>query len=209
MVIHHNPGRPGYCYRCARWRDYRDCSGSWPLRTEIEQAVKDALAEWAADIESHGHATQVRRTTRAAAEVVAARAGREVAAANKALTRLAVQAATDEEMPESVYADARADLLEARSRALAEQEKAEAAAGEPMEDFPALIDEVLTEWDLMPVELLRTMLARLVRHVTSYRTAPRRPARIVVTPVWEDCSFSCCAPSNSPSGALYGAPQSD
>jgi hypothetical protein len=176
------------------------------LRAEIEQAVKDDLGKWAADLGRHGHITQIRRVARAASEVVVARATREKAAADKALARLAVRAATDEEMPEEVYAAAKADLLEARSRAAAELEQATARAGEPVEDFRPLIIEVLTEWDLMPVELLRTMLARLVTHVTSYRTAPRRPARIVVTPIWEDCSFSCCAPSNSPSGALYGAP---
>lgn len=193
MVANTSRGQRGKLYRCARWREYRDCSGSWPQRTVMEQAVRDALAGWAADLELHGHITQARRTAWAAAEVVADRAQRELAAAERALTRLAIQRATDEDMPKVVYESARAELLEQRVRAELELEKAKASAGEPVADYLPLITELLAEWDLMPTAYRQNLLSRLLRHVTSFRTGHRLPARIVVTPIWETCDASCCA----------------
>lgn len=205
MVAGSLRGRPGYLYRCTRWRDYRDCHGSWPLRHVMETAVRDAMAGWAADLELDGHVTQARRTARAASEVVAGRASRELVAADKALTRLAVRAATDEEMPEAVYEAAKADLLAVRQRAADELEQAQAVAGAPVTDFAPLIGELHLKWDLMPAARRREMLAQLLTHVTSYRTGHRRPARIVVTPIWQECNESCCSQANSPSGALDAA----
>ncbi len=206
MVAHSQPGRRAYTYRCTRWRDYRDCPGSWPRRAVLEEAVQVALARWAAELEEPGHATQVRRRTRQAAEDATKQAAAELAAADKALTRLAVRAATDEHMPEEVYEAARAQLLDDRATAMAALERASAATVEPQEEYAPLINELLAEWDLMPAEYRRTLLARLVRHVTSYRVGHRLPARIVVTPMWEECSASCCALHKTPSGVLDAAP---
>lgn len=206
MVAHSQPGRPGYTFRCTRWRDYRDCPGSWPKRTALEEAVRDALARWAAELDEPGHATQVRRRARAAAQDATERAADDLATANKALARLAVRAATDEHMPEEVYEEARGQLLADRARAMAALEQADAATMEPQEEYAPLIHELLAEWDLMPAAYRRTLLVRIVRHVAAYRVGPRLPARIVVTPVWEGCSESCCASLNSPSGALDAAP---
>lgn len=180
----------GYAYRCKRWHHYRDCPAAFPQRLYVEGEVRAELARWAEDIDERAAITATRNTARVTAEVDRDRLSRALADADKALTRLAVQKAKDEEMPASVYEAARAELLE--DRALIERDLAATAevAETSKEDYLPIAVGVLAEWETLPPERIRDMLAELIRHVEVFRADPAAP-RVVVTPVWVACSPDC------------------
>jgi hypothetical protein len=184
MSVAAKRGQPGYAYRCTRQVQHRGCTGSWVRRGVAEQAVREKLGEWVSDREAAEAVTVSRRHA-----VTAARAGRQqlirdLARIDKALGRLARQRAVEEDMPEAAYEAAKADLLASRAAAEAALEAAADAEDVNTGEYLPVIRCLREEWDLLPAARLRDMLALLIRRVEVHRTAPRKPARIEIIPVW-------------------------
>lgn len=183
---------PGEQLRCSTYTSFGLCRGLFVKRWRAEEAVRERLAEWAADIDPQAAATRARQKARAAAQADTERLDGELTKLDKALARLATQRAMDEDMPDSVYEQARNELLARRAELEAAKEKA-AAVPPAAEDFGPIIAGVLEEWDILAPARKRALLSRLIRHVTIRRPVPGGPAEIVVTPVWDECLAPCCA----------------
>jgi hypothetical protein len=111
------------------------------------------------------------------------------------LAELVKRQAREPDVPESVYAQAKADLLEERAEAEARLARAQVEAQNNRGEFdirPIALG-LLVEWDVLAPDRRRDLLAKLIRHVKSYNTGNRQAPRIVVTPTWEQCSDPCCA----------------
>ncbi|GAB2832398.1 hypothetical protein GCM10022221_34120 [Actinocorallia aurea] len=196
MVAHTQNREKGYCFRCTRWRDYRDCPGVWPLRRHLEAAVLDALRSWDGDISAQAAVTEATRQTRANADRAAADAQARIERANGALSRLLVDKATDPDMPADVYDLARKRLLKDRADAEEDLALATSTTSQPTEtDYGPLVAGLIAEWEFLRPSPKRQLLSQILRHVKAYPTGPRQPARIVVTPLWEPCDDPCCGPT--------------
>lgn len=190
-------GRILVYFRCGRQRHYRTCPGnpSVSLRVLMEE-VRAVLAALAADIDAAAAVTQARTETVTAARGDAEKLARELAAADRAMARLAVQRAEDEDgmLSGSAWGQAAAELK--RKRALLEYQLAAAtrtvrvASRDPL---PALRG-VLADWDLLPVADQNRLLRTVIKSITVWRTGQTardsrghflpQPVRIKVIPMW-------------------------
>jgi site-specific DNA recombinase len=172
-------GIRGYMYRCKRWHHYRDCDGPFPLRSVVEAAVREKIAEWA-EISEAKAVAKARDTSRATADAERARAERDLAKTDTALRRLAVQKAVDgDKIPTEVYDGARDELL-ARRDALQERvRQTQGQAQANAADFLPVSQSLLTEWDTITPAQLQRLLATMIRRVEVSRSgpAPRRGIR--------------------------------
>ena len=185
-------------FRCSRQRHYQDCPAggvSVPLAALLE-AVRVFLAELAADIDARAATTKARVAAVRDARDDADQLAKEVAAADRAMARLAVQRAEAEpgELSAQAWDQAARDLREKRAmlekRLAATRKEVTAASPDPL---PAL-GGIMEAWEVLPAPALNKMLRTVVRHVKVTKTGPAirdeaghfRPqqTRIEVIPRW-------------------------
>lgn len=181
--------RPGFAYRCGRYRQVPECTGAYIRREVVEGLVLDRLAEWAAEIEQ-GAATDTPRVIAVVPQPRrdAERSAGEVARIDRALVRLRKMRAMDEdddEQAEREYQEARAELLAERAR----HEQAIAAAQEEpkpvgRDDYGPTIGGLLEGWGVMTPGEKQMLLRAVIRVIRVHRTGGRTMPRVDIVPVW-------------------------
>jgi len=185
-------------FRCGRHRHYADCPGHPAVAlTVLLEAVRAQIAEIADDLDAAAAVTKARTVKAKDARGLAERLGRDLAAADRKLVRLALLRAQDEDsdLPPSSWLAAAAEVKRDRARieqqlAVASRESA-AASADPL----PVVTGVLQGWDTLPPARLNQLLRLLIRQVTVWRTGdPARdsrghwlpqPVRVKVIPIWQ------------------------
>ncbi|MBA2897353.1 DNA invertase Pin-like site-specific DNA recombinase [Nonomuraea soli] len=179
-------GVRGFGYRCTIFRQRPDvCEGVWCKRVDAEEAVLAKLREKVSDLDARASLTTAREAMRAAAYADRERLTRELVRVDQSLRKLARQQLMDEGMPEAIYAELRDELLTSRRDLEKELDRTKEEERQADVDHEPVIRGLLEEWDTLPVQQRRAMLARLIRYVKVYRTGPRRPPRFEVRGTWE------------------------
>lgn len=188
---------------CSRY--LQSGSGACPSPTAVPvatvvAAVREELSRWAAELDARIELAAQRLVRHEAAEGAVKRLIRDLAAADRAVSRLLVQRAEDEDgrLDAAAWDQAVKDLREKRDRIGGALTAARAAEKASSADPIPVVAGIMEEWDTLPAAALRDALRALVR-VTVWREdegAPRprgkggrylpRPSRIEVTPVWMD-----------------------
>lgn len=172
-------------YRCRNGKESGAlvCSGGYVMARYVEQVVFDWLQTQASDVESATVSQLAAQTRRSVGRSEVERLGRELARVEEALQRLVVQEASSPEVPATVFASARHELVE-RHRALADAVEAEGRDLRTSAENPAaMARELLGVWATSPVELRRKLLRGLVSRVVVTSGRPRSEVRVV--PAWE------------------------
>lgn len=187
MSISNGRGQPGYAYRCTRWKQVRDCDGSYVRRTVAEQEVLRQLGNAAAEIEAAA-AARPELPPAAVAPPARERLEAEQSRIDRALARLArMRALDDDDSPaaEQEFRAARDDLRAQRRRVGEQLAGLEEDPPEPVEHLP-VIRVLLADWDLLPVAARRDLLAQVVRRVVVHRTPGSAPPVVRAVMVWEE-----------------------
>jgi DNA invertase Pin-like site-specific DNA recombinase len=173
--------------RCSRWTRLKDC----PIRGRalpypaLVHVVKEWLRAEEIRLNTVPGAAAV-RTAASTAQSAATQLKNELAQTDRALARLIARQALDEDVPESVWADAKKSLVAERQRVeslLADQEH---VASTSSKDVRPVIRSLLEEWDTIPPAQLREILARLIRYVVAWRGEPDyHPYSARVFGIWE------------------------
>ena len=184
-------------FRCSRQRHTGDCPGGGatvPL-SALLAAVRGFVSGLAADIDARAAVTTARAVAGGGARGDAERLGRELAAADRAMTRLAVQRAeSEDDLSAAAWDQAARELKQKRAglerQLAAASREVSAASRDPL---PAL-GGIMEAWDLLPAADLNKILRTVVRHVVVWRDGPpardRRghflppAARVEVVPRW-------------------------
>jgi hypothetical protein len=184
-------------FRCGRHRHYKDCPGHPVVYLSVLlEAIRAQLAELAGDLDAAAVVARTRAGKAVDARSAAERLGRDLAAVDRRLARLAVlRADEDSPLPPSAWLDAAADAKRDRDRIgqqlAAVSREAVSASADPL----PVVTGVLEGWDTLPPARLNQLLRLLIRQVTVWRTAePARDAkghwlpqavRVEVTPIWD------------------------
>lgn len=184
LKVHHS-GRLGWVCGSIYRKSYGapKCGTRFVTMDAVEQAVQQVLVEWLPDIEAAAAAAaadlQVPEVEDSKPEVLR----RELERIDKALERQ-TELLIMEVIPQSSYEPVRDKLLREREEVL------DALAD--FEDLPELIDAtdcvpviegLVQEWDTLPADQLRNILAEVIDHVKVYRQDPAT-AWIVVHSAW-------------------------
>ncbi|WP_272497529.1 recombinase family protein [Actinomadura terrae] len=185
---------PGRVLRCGTYDSNGNCKPLTVPRLAAEQAVREQLQGWAAEInqEAQKHQPHIpAQAAPAAHDTLSA----DLAKIDRALVRLTKQRAMDEEMPDEIYETTRAGLLQARAELLP-LIKAASNPAPTASNFAPIIAGVLAEWEILPTTAKNALLRQVIRHVTLRRPVPRKAFEITVTAIWEPCGNPCCTPSS-------------
>jgi site-specific DNA recombinase len=191
-------GPRGPAYRCSRHMHYGDCPGHPTVSLgAILDEVRKVLARLAGDIDAAVAVTEARTAVAAGARESAEKVRRELAANDRAMARLAVARAEDEDgtgLTREAWEQAAADLRrkrEALEKRLAAASRTAAAASR---DPAPAIRGILQDWDLLPVPDQNKLLRQAIRSITVWRTGDAardslghflpQPVRIEVIPMW-------------------------
>jgi hypothetical protein len=190
-------------FMCARRRAYGQpvCDTGMHVKvSDLERAVRDAVAQWAADIDAAAR-DRAQQAARDSAEAAVVRLDARDGELRGRLRRLALERVADAEaggiLGDDAWAEAALALRAEHTLVLGDLERARAAAAAgPPADSVALLPDLLAQWDILPASALNAILRTVVRRVAVYRQSPRRqgpggrwvPAenRFEVLPVWED-----------------------
>lgn len=163
-------------------------TGTTRMVTMSERRAIDAVKTWLAEVaDDVGEAAEQAR----AAERAQLQARTDSDQAQRELDKLDQQLATlrrhlvAERMSEDEYDQTRAELLAEREQAAERLAVAEHAANEQHEPAHTIARGLLDEWDTLPVERRRSILASLVRKIVV--TPPERPygrAHAEIVPTW-------------------------
>ncbi|GIH76176.1 recombinase family protein [Planobispora longispora] len=179
-------GVRGFGYRCTIFRQRPEvCPGVWCKRVDAEEAVLERLGEHIADLDSRARVAAAREALRISAAADRERVTRELVRVDGELKQLLKRQLGDHAVPESIYNELRDELLVARAALeveLAKAKEEERAAGI---DHEPVVRGLLAEWETLPPQRRREMLARLIRYVKVYRTGNRTPPRFEVRGTWE------------------------
>lgn len=174
--------------RCPRWNRFRDCPGEG--RSVSYRVALDAVKAWVA-------AEDVRLTERLGARAfsdatAAARAGigaleAEAARHERALARLVAREALEEEVPAEVWAEAKAALVGQLRAVRSSLAREEHRGNTKIEDIRPVVRGLLDEWDTLPPNRVRDVLASLVSVVVVWRADAdgQRLDQARVFPAWE------------------------
>ena len=147
----------------------------------VEREVLAWVASLSGEVESAAAALGA-GARQVSIEVESGRLAREVARAEEALARLAVQNA-EAPLPESVFRRARGDLverIEVARAALGELGRARRRAEVNPE---AVVARLSDDWDVLPVAVRRELLRSLIGVVLVRTGRPR--ALVMIVPAWE------------------------
>ncbi|MFF0770894.1 recombinase family protein [Nonomuraea wenchangensis] len=165
--------------------DIPRCGTRFVTMAAVEEAIQHVLAEWVPDIEAAAASAAAGLQT--IPEVVdksqpeALR--RELERIDRALERQ-TELLINEVIPQSSYEPVRDKLLREREQVLASLDDFADLADpvNPMDCVP-VIEGLLQEWDTLPADRLRNILAEVIDHVDVYRQDPAT-AWIVVHSAW-------------------------
>lgn len=179
------PSEPGYYYRCTNRLVPGVGQPVGITRARLESEVLGWLREIADDVDAGAVARDATKRARLRAQVDVEQTVRQVAAIDRQLTRLTLQHAAEEEMPEAVYTAARDELLEQRKAAMTKLEAAKHAADLPTRPPRELSISLLRDWSILPVRHRRDMLAALVRVILVKPAAQLHgPSTVEIIPTW-------------------------
>lgn len=172
-------------YRCTRGKEQgaAGCIGGYVMASFVEARVLEWLEELAEDVETAAGAKAAavaRRTTAASEE---ARLARELARAEDALGRVALQNAQTP-LPASVYRRVHGELSEQVAQLEAALEDAGRAGRAVAVDPAAVAAGLLESWHESPVEHRREVLRSIVSGV--WVTTGRPRAVVEVRKAWEE-----------------------
>lgn len=179
------PSEPGYYYRCTNRLVPGVGQPVGITRARLEAEVLAWVRTIADDVDAGAAARDATNRARLRAQIDVERAVQQVTAVDRQLTRLALQHATEEDMPETVYTAARDELLQRRAAALATVEAAQGEADLPNRPPRELSVSLLRDWSILPVRRRRDMLAALIRVVFVRPAAePFGASTTEIVPVW-------------------------
>ena len=175
----------GVAYRCPRRAEGRDCPGAFVRATTAEREVLDWLSQWAADIEAAAAAETARRRTVTRAQAKGDQLAKREAVLQRKLARLMTRWANDESMEPEAYEMARKPLTDDLEAVRAAMRDAEGARKANVGEFVPIAAGLLETWPRLPPSRKRELLASMIARVEVHRTGARKPARLVIVPVWE------------------------
>lgn len=182
------PGKksvPGYYYRCTNRLQPGVGKPVGITRARLEADVLGWLRELADDVDAGAAAADETKRAKLRAKINLDAASREVARIDRQLTRLTLQRAADEEMPEAVYTAARNELLAERATAQGKVDAALHAADLPERPPREVSIQLIRDWDILAVRARRDMLAKLIRVILVHPpTQKHGPSTTEIIPVW-------------------------
>lgn len=168
-------------YRCKAAAERGTHAGGYVMASYVEQAVRDWLADIAADVDKAADAQRLAEARVQRRQRDADKARRDVGKLEEQLVRLTRQLAAGV-VPASAYAGARREIE-------AELEQAHARLRDAADDqalgvlSAPVAAELVADWDVLPVQRRRELLRRIIKHVEVTPGRPRAAFRVV--PVWE------------------------
>jgi DNA invertase Pin-like site-specific DNA recombinase len=165
-------------YRCKASAEKQAHSGGYVMVEYVERELLEQLSEWADAVDAAGAAaTKMLAKTRATADR-AKSLRRKVLALDARLDKLTLKM-IDGTVPEDTYARLRDEVTAQKAETEVALAVAEVAISKPPAE---LLPELITDWPLMPVEMRRDILSRLIKYV---EVTPGRPrSKVVVHPNW-------------------------
>jgi hypothetical protein len=191
VSAHGSTGGAGYTYQCANWRNGKQVDGETVRcvtvkRLRVEDAVKAWLRELSGDVDKASEASTLIERSRATNLASVTITSREIAAIDAQLTELTKQLIAGR-VPESIYDSTRDELMQERDQL---QKRLDSATHESRSTRPinaaAVALDLVTNWDALPVDGCRRLVARLMRHVVVTPNAkPYGRAKLLVVPSWD------------------------
>ena len=172
-------------YHCALRGEARGCPGAYVREDAVEEYVLEWLSQWAADIEAAARAETARRRTVTRAQHQGEQLAKREAVLQRKLARLMARWAADESMEPEAYEMARKPLTGDLEAVRAAMRDAEGARKANVGEFVPVAAGLLETWPLLPPSRKRELLASMIARVEVHRTGARKPARLVIVPVWE------------------------
>ncbi|PRX66197.1 DNA invertase Pin-like site-specific DNA recombinase [Nonomuraea fuscirosea] len=185
LKVNHSGTLAWVCGSIYRKRyDIPRCGTRFVTMEAVEKAIQQVLVEWLPDIEAAAAAAAADLQT--VPEVEASQPEvlrRELERIDRALERQ-TELLINEVIPQSSYEPVRDKLLRERESVLGSLAEFEnlAAPIDPMDCVP-VIEGLVQEWDSLPSDRLRNILAEVISHVDVYRQDPAT-AWIVVHSAW-------------------------
>lgn len=165
-------------YRCKAAAEKQAHTGGYVMVEYVERVVLEQLTEWAeaVDRESAEAAKMVAKTKSNTSK--AADLSKQVVKLDARLDQLTVKM-LDGTVPQDTYTRLRDDLLKQKADAQKAFAEAKAAVAKPATD---LLPELVADWQLLPADMRRDILSRLIQYV---EVTPGRPrSKVVVHPLW-------------------------
>lgn len=199
----------GYMFRCSAHKDNATCDGVYILRTVVEAAVCERLAEWADEIEAEAAklATEDGANPKKPKEEPTTPAARLDAARKRQRDRLAeIETELDRQtslvsrgiIPEDSYTRER-NRLTAEQTSVTEELAMLDASTEQTEatkaDYLPVIRGLVDRWTITPVDTRRALLRTLLRGIWAYPKMKDAhgevvPPYAVPVAVWEEAPAS-------------------
>jgi site-specific DNA recombinase len=155
--------------RCNKYVSSRACPGVWAAYVPIELAVLEWLAEKAEVVDREAARIIPRTATAVPRESDVERLTREVSRLDKAIDKITMDMAMDDDTDPAVrasHARVQAVLAKERSEAAEALEEAARAQRAVSPDGPRAAAEVLRDWKQLKPEGKNAVLRGLVKHVT-------------------------------------------
>jgi site-specific DNA recombinase len=165
-------------YRCKAAAEKRTHAGGYVMVDYVERLLLEQLKEWAGEVNAEGAeaAKMVKRT--AANTNKAESLAKQVVKLDGRLDQLTLKM-LDGTVPHETYTRLRDDLLHQKKDAESALAAAKIAVAKPPTD---LLPELVEDWHLLPIDMRRDFLTRLIDHV---EVTPGRPrATVLVHPKW-------------------------
>lgn len=165
-------------YRCKAAAEKRAHTGGYVMVDYVERLLLDQLTEWADEVDAEGaQAAKMAKKTQATTNKAASLA-KQVVKLDGRLDQLTMKM-LDGTVPQETYTRLRDDLLQQKKDADTALSAAKVAVAKPPIE---LLPELVADWHLLPADMRRDILSRLIKYV---EVAPGRPrAKITVHPLW-------------------------
>jgi len=165
-------------YRCKAAAEKRAHPGGYVMVNYVEAQLLKQLTEWAGDLNREGAAAAKMVKTATASADKAASLAKQLDKLDARMDQLTLKM-LDGTVPQETYTRLRDDLTRQRQDAQTALSAARAAVSRPPSDLlPGLVED----WELLPVDMRRDLLSRLIRYV---EVTPGRPrAQVKVHPLW-------------------------
>lgn len=165
-------------YRCKGAAEKRTHAGGYVMADYVERLLLEQLQEWAGEVNAEGAAAAKMVKKTAATSNKAESLARQVLKLDGRLDQLTLKM-LDGTVPQETYTRLRDDLLRQKKDSESALAAAKVSIARPPTD---LLPEVVEDWYLLPVDMRRDILSRLIRYV---EVAPGRPrAKVTVHALW-------------------------
>lgn len=167
-------------YRCKTGKEQgpEACRGGYVMQSYLVDHVLAYLRDCAADIDAASSWVEAPPTHRAVLQVESETVAREMVRTDEALSRLAVNHASDP-LPDHVYQQARTELLEQARRLHASHESLQRDLRRAVDDRAEVARDLLASWDHRLVTVRREILRSLIDCVLVTTGRPRAQLRVV------------------------------